>query len=233
VIRVKRRLARPLVSVGDRQQLTTLTRMLSDTADSGGMALLVAWQEGDRAAGNAFVDRHFAAVYRFLRRRVDDAAAAKDLAQRTFLACLEAGRNFAPTAGVRVYVLGIARNILMHHFRDARTLPPGVGEREPSLTTPSRAVARTEERMLVRSALATLPELFRVVLELHYWDELSVASIAAMLDAPIGTIKWRMHRGRDLLRMRIAAAAVPEALQHATLSHLDHWARTSGPESAT
>jgi RNA polymerase sigma factor (sigma-70 family) len=218
--------------MGDRQPLTTLTRMLADTADSDGLALLVAWQDGDRRAGNAFVDRHFAAVYRFLRRRVDDPAAAKDLAQRTFLACLEAGRNLAPTTGVRVYVLGIARNILMHHFRDARTLPDGIGERDPSLT-PSRAVARTEERMLVRSALATLPELFRVVLELHYWDELPVAEIAAMLDAPIGTIKWRMHRGRDLLRGRISAAAVPAPLQHATLSRLDHWARTSGPGSET
>lgn len=207
--------------------------MLADTADSEGLSLLVAWQDGDRGAGNRFVERHFAAVYRFLRRRLDDAATAKDLAQRTFLACVEAGRQLAPTAGVRVYVLGIARNIMLHHFRERRTVPPAAGERDASSITPSRAVARTEERAIVRSALATLPEPFRVVLELHYWDELSVAEIAALLEAPTGTIKWRMHRGRDLLRSRIAKAAVPVDVQHSTLTRLDQWVRASGPEAAS
>ncbi len=216
------------VSVGDSDGLTTLTRMRADTADSEGLTLLVAWQDGDRSAGNAFVERYFAAVYRFLRRRIEDAAMAKDLAQRTFLACVEAGRQLAPTSGVRAYLLGIARNILLHHFREQRSLPPEAGARDSSLT-PSRVVARCQERSLVRTALATLPEPFRVVLELHYWDELSVAEIALMLDAPIGTIKWRMHRGRDLLRSRIAAASVPPTVQHSTLTRLDHWARSSAP----
>lgn len=161
--------------------------------------LLVAWQRGDRAAGNVFVDRHFAAVYRFFRRRLRDGAAAKDLAQRTFLACFEAGQRFEPRVGVRVYVLGIARNLLLHHFRDERPLPEIAADAPPSLT-PSRAVARAQDRGFVQAALQRLPDTLRTTLELHYWDELAVDEIAALLDTPSGTIKWRLHRGRELLR---------------------------------
>lgn len=161
--------------------------------------LLVAWQRGDRAAGNVFVDRHFAAVYRFFRRRLRDGAAAKDLAQRTFLACFEAGDRFGPRIGVRVYVLGIARNLLLHHFRDERPLPEIAADAPPSLT-PSRAVARAQDRGFVRAALARLPDSLRTTLELHYWDELAVDEIAELLETPAGTIKWRLHRGRELLR---------------------------------
>lgn len=189
--------------------------MASKCVDEGGVALLAAWRGGDRRAGNAFVDRYFAAVYRFLRRRMADGAMAKDLAQRTFLACLESAHRFMPTVGVRVYVLGIARNILLRHFRDAR--PCLAAPRDPSLS-PSRIVARAEEHSLVRKALATLPESLRVVLELHYWDELSVAEIAQLLAAPAGTIKWRLYRGRELLGDWISAAQVPAPPQHSTLS---------------
>jgi RNA polymerase sigma factor (sigma-70 family) len=161
--------------------------------------LLTAWQRGDRAAGNAFVDRHFAAVYRFFRRRLRDGAAAKDLAQRTFLACFEAGDRFGPRIGVRVYVLGIARNLMLHHFRDERRPPEIAADAPPSLT-PSRAVARAQDRGFVQEALARMPDALRTTLELHYWDELGVDEIAVLLDTPAGTIKWRLHRGRQLLR---------------------------------
>ncbi len=176
--------------------------MLPPVADDDcddGLALLAAWRGGDRVAGNTFVGRYFEAVFRFLRRRIDDAATAKDLAQRTFLVCFEGGNRFVPQAGVRVYMLGIARNLMLHHFRDERR-SPGVAERDTCSLTPSRAVARDQDRSFVHAALARLPEALRTTLELHYWDELGVAEIAALLETPPGTIKWRLHRGRELLR---------------------------------
>jgi RNA polymerase sigma factor (sigma-70 family) len=176
-----------------------LQRVAGEASDLEDVALLGAWQCGDRSAGDAFVVRYFAAVYRFLRRRVVESATAEDLAQRTFLVCFERADRFGPTTGTRVYLLGIARNLLLHHFRDERVPSSDEQEVVQSLT-PSRVVARDQQRRSVRDALARLPDSLRITLELHYWDELGVDEIAELLATPAGTIKWRLHRGRELLR---------------------------------
>lgn len=192
--------------------------MPTDTATPDDVALLVRWRTGDRAAGNAFVDRHFAAVYAFVRRRVADMTSAKDVAQQTFLTCLEAGDRFAPAHGVRVYVLGIARNLLFRHFRGARA-PAEPCVPAASIATPSRVLAQAQERSWIREQLAELPPALRVTLELHYWDELSITEIAALLELPAGTVKWRLHRGRAVLRERLATA--PPELRASTMQTLD------------
>jgi RNA polymerase sigma-70 factor (ECF subfamily) len=50
--------------------------------------LLAAWCAGDKQAGAALVERHFASIYRFFRNKV--AGEVDDLVQRTFMSCLEA-----------------------------------------------------------------------------------------------------------------------------------------------
>lgn len=202
--------------------------MPADALVHDDVALLAQWRAGDRAAGNTFVDRHFAAVYAFVRRRIADGTAAKDLAQQTFLACLEAGDRFAPAHGVRVYVLGIARNLLFRHFRGARG-PVEPAAQARSTPTPSRILLQAQEHALVREVLAELPTPLRTTLELHYWDELSVVEIAALLELPAGTVKWRLHRGRALLRERLETAEVPPELRASTLRTLDRLTGASQP----
>ena len=206
-----------------RRRLGVSSTSMAASPEPDDLSLLAAWRGGDRPAGNAFVNRHFATVYAFLRRRLpDDAAAAKDLAQRTFLACLEAGEAFAPTGSVRVYLVGIARNMLLRYFRERRpseaeaTLPGAV-------TSPSRAFVRAEESELVRASMAQLPESLRTTLELHYWEELPVAEIAVLLEVAPGTVKWRLHEGRKQLRALIERAEVGVELRAATLRGLASW----------
>lgn len=206
-----------------RRRLGVSSRSMDASPELDDLALLAAWRGGDRPAGNAFVNRHFATVYAFLRRRLpDDAAAAKDLAQRTFLACLEAGESFAPERSVRVYLVGIARHMLLRQFRERRpteaeaTLPGAV-------TSPSRAFVRAEESELVRATMAQLPESLRTTLELHYWEELPVAEIAVVLEVAVGTVKWRLHEGRRQLRELIERAEIGVELKAATLRGLASW----------
>jgi RNA polymerase sigma-70 factor (ECF subfamily) len=51
--------------------------------------------------------------------------------------------------------------------------------------------------------MATLPAAQREVLQLLYWDELSVAEIAEVTGAPEGTVKTHLFRGRQALRSRV------------------------------
>ena len=55
-------------------------------------------------------------------------------------------------------------------------------------------------------ALARLPAAFRDVVVLHYYEDLPLAEISALLAIPLGTVKWRLHQSRELLRAALAPA---------------------------
>ena len=196
------------------------------------LALLDAWRAGDANAGNQLVTRHFRSVFRFFAGKVDDGV--DDLVQQTFLACVEseAGRGFRGDSSFVAYLLGIARFKLLDRLRahvpDQATL--GALERgEVSLheiqASPSEVAARGEEQRVLLVALRRLPLDLQIALELHYWEDLSTAEIATVLDVPQGTIKTRLMRGRTKLREAIALVTPSEALRESTLRDLEGWAR--------
>src|SRR5687767_9859628 len=78
--------------------------------------LLEAWRGGDKPAGVELFERHFDAIYRFFRSKVDDAA--EDLTQQTFLGCVRGKQVFRGDASFRTYLYTIARNRLYTHIRD-------------------------------------------------------------------------------------------------------------------
>src|SRR4051812_37777637 len=80
------------------------------------LALLESWRCGDQQAGQSLFARHFADIYRFLENKVG--LDADDLTQRTFLACVAAGRaQFRAQSTFRMYLFTIARNELYAHLR--------------------------------------------------------------------------------------------------------------------
>lgn len=164
--------------------------------------LIAAWHQGDRAAGQALVERYYDAVARFFRTKAGKQA--DDLVQRTFLGCAEAAGRFRGDSSFRSFLFGIARNVLLEHIRararDARIDPDlgvtSIHDLDPGVST--IAFRRAEQRLLVE-ALQRIPVEAQVALELYYWEELSVAELADVLDIPAGTVKSRLHRARELL----------------------------------
>lgn len=167
------------------------------------VALLEAWRAGDRAAGEALVLRHYASILRFFRTKAGPEA--DDLAQRTFLRCAEAATRFRGEASVKSFLFGIARNVLLEHIRAHardKNVDPDFGvssilDLNPRAST--LAFRKAEQRRLVE-ALQQQPLETQIVLELYYWEELSVDEVAQVVEVPPGTVKSRLHRGRELLR---------------------------------
>ena len=73
-------------------------------------------------------------------------------------------------------------------------------------------------------ALRAIPLDYQLVVELHYWDELTTAEIADVLDIAQGTVKTRLHKARKLLAEQLAAKASSPELLETTTANLERWA---------
>lgn len=167
--------------------------------------LLVAWRDGDKAAGGALLQRHFRSLYRFFRNKVGPDA--DDLIQATMLAIVKGRDGFRQECSFRAYLFIVARHELYRFLR--REAPPhdafdpATASILDARPTPSRVAGARAEQALLLDALRSIPVDFQTALELHYWEGLSMTELADALEIPVGTAKTRLRRGRQLLEAKL------------------------------
>lgn len=186
----------------------------------------MAWRDGDRDAGEQLFDRHVDAVAGFFRNKVTHGV--EDLVQQTFMRCLEGIERLRSAASFRSFLFAIAHNLLRETFRARRRDPapfdPQVLSARDLSPGQSTLVARRREQRLLLEALRTVPLDAQVLLELFYWEDLTSAEIAEVIDAPHGTVRSRLRRARELLRERIGQLASSPSLLASTVQDIDGWA---------
>jgi RNA polymerase sigma-70 factor (ECF subfamily) len=188
--------------------------------------LLDRWQGGDTGAGEELFERHFEALYRFFRNKVGEDS--EDLLQRTLTACVEQRDKFRREASFRSFMFGIARIELLNYFRrkgrlqrQSNPLDTSIHDLDPS---PSSIAANRQEQRLLLEALRRIPLDLQIAVELHYWEELSTAEIAEVLEIPSGTVKSRLRRAREHLEGELHALTREAALLESTIGNLEGWA---------
>lgn len=182
-----------------------------DPAGLSDEALLARIAARDRAAFAALFDRYAGRVKGFLIRSGFRAAEADEAAQEVMLSVWRKAESFdAAKAGGATWIYAIARNRRVDMLRRRRPEPDPddpffTPDPEPA---PHDAAARAARDAAVRAALAELTPEQREVTRLAFYDGLSHAEIAAILDAPLGTVKSRIRLAMARLR-----AALGEAFQ--------------------
>ena len=168
---------------------------------------------GHDAALNDLMERHAAAVFRFLFRMLNHEDDANDLAQETFVRVFQARASFDPDKKFSTWLFTIAANLARNQIR-WRTRHPNVSleaeseSTEHSLTeklassspTPKEQTLATERAVAVRAAVNELPEDMRAAIVLCEWEERSMAEAATILDATPKAIESRLYRARQILR---------------------------------
>lgn len=193
--------------------------------------LLSAWQAGDVAAGNTFVDRHFAAITRFFRNKVGSEDDVAELVGQTFLGCTTGKDRYRGEASARQFLYAIAQNVLRKYIRGRYKRKSeevdfaAVCVQDALPSSMSSIVAHKREAQSLVQALREIPIEDQIVLEMMYFEGLSGSELAGVLGVPEGTVRGRISRGRQRLRERVAAllAAAPRAPE-VTPEHLDAWA---------
>lgn len=186
--------------------------------------LIARWRAGEREACAELFARYYDCIARFFRNKVP--GQSDDLIQRTFLRCFEGIERLRDAAKFRSFLFAIAHNTLREHLRERVHDPLDFESRraidlDPS---PSALLAEREQQRLLLLALRHIPLAHQLVLELHYWEQMSAADIAEILEEPIGTIKTRLRRARRLLEEAIAELAQSASSSSASLAELERWA---------
>jgi RNA polymerase sigma-70 factor (ECF subfamily) len=169
-------------------------------------------QAGDMRAFADLVRRYQSPVVHFCQRMAGSLQDAEDLAQEAFVRLHRHLPHLQPRAKFATLLFGIARNLTLNHLRDARRA--GRNLQEPLDNQPialdedtrpdQQARLREIEAMLLRGIEALSVE-HREVLLLREMQGLDYESIAKITGCRAGTVKSRIARAREQLRVQLEA----------------------------
>ena len=163
---------------------------------------------GNTAAFQILYERYRAPIFRFAYRLLGSVEAAEDVAHDCFLGLIKEPGRFDPSrASLRTYLYAAARNQAAKRYQsfgretalEELVHEPHSADRQG----PMSQVLDGELAGEVERAIASLPPLQREALVLFEYEDLSLAEIAAVVGADSGTVKSRLFRAREKLRVRL------------------------------
>jgi RNA polymerase sigma-70 factor (ECF subfamily) len=184
-------------------------------------ALLRKVSHGDEDAFAELYRRWNPSVYRFALHMCGAPPVAEDVTQEVFMQILRTPGQYDASRGqFSAFVIGMARNMTLKALRSGSrftALPDSDHDFETDFS-PQRAwgnVVETVEQQLTRRALVSdvrrailaLPPLYREVIVLCELQEMNYEEAAKILDCPVGTVRSRLHRARQVLAGRIRGHA--------------------------
>jgi RNA polymerase sigma-70 factor (ECF subfamily) len=146
-------------------------------------------------------DRYHAPLYNFYAKLTGDRTLSEDLVQEVFLRILKYRQSYQPGTPFRAWIYQIARNARVDHYRKTPKHITFEPEMAPPVM-PKDAAQHSEEAELLHRAMMQMPEEKREILILSRFQELKYEEIARLLGCELGTVKTRIHRAVQELRLR-------------------------------
>lgn len=166
-------------------------------------------QNLDSQAIGAIYDRYFAEVYRYVRYRIDDDAAAEDIASEVFLRLLEASqKRQGPQSSLKGWLIATASNAVNDYLRRLYRRPV---ESLSDLIPDHAAVVHDEvdareEQSAVRAAIAQLTDQQQHVLALRFGQGYSLEETAQTMKKKVNAVKALQFRALAALQRLIGEA---------------------------
>lgn len=189
--------------------------------DTGEISDSALWLEASTGTERSFAilfDRYRRRIFRKAYAHVRNVADAEDVVALVFL---EAWRNRAKVrivdGSLLPWLLSVTNFVLMNQARTKRrhgrliAALPAPGQEPDHADDVLEQLDRDAQLVAVRAAMAHLSAQEQSILDLCLIEELPIATVAAALDIPIGTVKSKLHRAREKVRKRLTShAAMPD-----------------------
>ncbi|SIT69727.1 ECF RNA polymerase sigma factor SigK [Microbacterium sp. RU33B] len=175
--------------------------------------LLVATASGDQAAFARLYDMLSSRVFGLILRVLVDRAQSEEVLQEVFLEVWQSAGRFAPNRGQgRSWILTMAHRRAVDRVRSSqastdRDVRAGFRDLDVAYDGVAEQVEMKIEGRRIARLLAVLPDAQREALTLAYYGGYSQSEIAALVGAPLGTIKTRMRDGLSRLRTEMGVTS--------------------------
>ena len=158
---------------------------------------------------------HLDALYNFGLSLTSDPNDAEDLVQDTIVKAYRFFSSYEKGTNAKAWLFRILKNSYINNYRRKSKKPQQVDYDEVATFYETIRAERTDTSDLedtmyrelidddITKALDRIPEDFRTVVLLCDVEDFTYEEIANMLDVPIGTIRSRLHRGRNLLKAQL------------------------------
>jgi RNA polymerase sigma factor (sigma-70 family) len=165
--------------------------------------LAVRCQLGERKAFDDLIRRWAGPLRRYVSRVAGNAEQADELVQDIWLRMLQGIGRLQDPGKFRPWLFGIAHRRMMDQLRERYATPLDAHATNEEIAAESAPADRELEARELGRGLQRLPAAERDVLSLFYLEELSLSDVASVLDVPVGTVKSRLFRARNLLRLEL------------------------------
>jgi RNA polymerase sigma-70 factor (ECF subfamily) len=166
---------------------------------------------GDKSAMQVFFCRHNVRVYRLIVHLTGNASLAEDLVSEVFLDVWRQADRFEGKSQVTTWLLAIARHKALNALRRNWELPLNSETAVAIVDTadgPEAIVHKLDRREIVQKCVMQLSPAHREIIDLVYYHENSVAEVAQIVGAPVGTVKTRMFYARKRLAELLQASGI-------------------------
>jgi RNA polymerase sigma-70 factor, ECF subfamily len=179
------------------------------------LELIAAAKNGDNDAYGELVRANQDRIYASVVRHVRDEHRAMDITQEAFIQAFKALDTYEDRARFSTWLYRIAMNVLTSHFRHEQAKKRGGKEGRASLNSegmpepgasdraPDELAEAADTSALVRQAIDELEDEYKQVVLMRDLQDMSYEEIAGILDIPPGTVRSRLHRGRDRLKEKL------------------------------
>ncbi len=183
-----------------------------DREAEGDRELVYSARGGDERAFDVLFYRYRDGIYRLALAITKDPDAAEEIVLDTFARAYRALERLEPNGTLRPWLYRVAVNLSYNRRPRAGVTLSSLDEAAELATpdegrSPSQLAEAAELRTVVLQCIDALSPKHRLVVVLHYLNELSLAEIAEIADCPVGTVKSRLHYA--LLRLREHLSAHP------------------------
>jgi RNA polymerase sigma-70 factor (ECF subfamily) len=183
-------------------------------------------KKGDQKAFAELMGYYKESIYYLLFNMVKSEDDADDLTLETFGKAFKSLDQYIPNYAFSTWLFKIATNKGVDFLRKTRnkvkhiSLSNGGDDEESwqpihtlkaSGPSPEEKMISKQKGLLMRNVIDKLNEPYKEIIEMRYLDELSYLEIAEQLELPVGTVKARLHRGREL--MLLALKSVKEGAE--------------------
>jgi RNA polymerase sigma-70 factor (ECF subfamily) len=172
--------------------------------------------DGDDEPFRELVTRYQNRVVNYLNRMLRDVDEAQELAQEVFVRIYRALDRFDPSYRFSTWLFRVAQNAAIDRIRKRRLVMVSLNRPETATSdggewefpsdepTPYGELRNQERGGAIRRAVAELKGEYRELIELRHFAELSYEEIADLKEMPLGTVKNKLFRGRQMLKLKLA-----------------------------